>query len=55
MTLRLGIVVLYLLASAALAGEKPPVGPPWVRELAEAQADALAHKRPIFAYFTKTY
>ena len=54
MTLKTWLIVLCL-CSAVLAGETPPAGPPWMRDLAEAQADASAHRRPIFAYFTKTY
>ncbi len=49
-----GLCVLLALA-AARAGEPPPKGPPWLRELGEAQSDALKHRRPLFIYFTKTH
>jgi len=41
--------------SVAIAGsETPPEGPPWTRELAAAQTQAIRERRPIFAYFTKS-
>ena len=47
---------LLLLAGIASAGsETPPQGPPWLRDLAEAQALAEKTGRPIFVYLTKTY
>ncbi|MEW6284178.1 MAG: hypothetical protein AB1758_36530 [Candidatus Eremiobacterota bacterium] len=49
-------ILFLLLAAVAWAGsETPPKGPPWVRALDQAQAEALQHRRPIFLYFTKTY
>lgn len=55
-TLVLAALMLVLAAPAAWAGsETPPKGPPWVRDLAEAQALALKKDLPIFLYFTKTY
>ena len=35
--------------------ETPPEGPPWVRDLAEAQKTAIEKGVPIFVYLTKTY
>ena len=47
---------LLLLAGVAMAGsETPPQGPPWLRDLAEAQELAEKTGRPIFVYLTKTY
>ena len=49
-------LILALLAGAAVAGsETPPKGPPWQRDLAEAQKQALVEGKPLFLYFTKTY
>ena len=50
-------IALLLFAAAGFAGESenPPEGPPWKRDLLEAQKEALAKGRPIFFYFTKTY
>ena len=49
-------LLLTLLPTLALAGsETPPKGPPWQRDLIEAQKLALKKKVPIFVYFTKTY
>ncbi len=49
-------VLVLLAAGSALAGsETPPEGPPWVRDLAEAQKLALAKRVPIFVYLTKTH
>ena len=41
--------------SPARAAEPPPAGPPWARQLAEAQKTALDRGTPIFVYFTKKY
>ena len=55
-TLALAALLLVLCAPAARAGsDTPPEGPPWVRDLAQAQALALKKDLPIFLYFTKTY
>lgn len=35
--------------------KQPPIGPPWVRDLATAQEIALKSGLPIFVYSTKTY
>ncbi|MFK7821910.1 MAG: hypothetical protein AB8G99_24645 [Planctomycetaceae bacterium] len=35
--------------------KQPPIGPPWVRDLATAQRTALKLGRPIFLYSTKTF
>ena len=44
------------LTSLALAGsDTPPEGPPWERNLLEAQTKALERGVPLFVYFTKTY
>ncbi len=49
--------ILLVLGTSAWAGksETPPVGPPWVRDLARARAQALEKGLPLFMYFTKTY
>lgn len=50
------IMPLALCAAMAQAGsETPPKGPPWMRDLLEAQKDALLSGKPVFLYFTKTY
>ena len=50
------LLLVLLVPGAALAGsETPPAGPPWQRDLIEAQRLALEKKVPIFVYFTKTY
>ncbi len=36
-------------------GDTPPPGPPWKLSCREARLDALAHGRPVFVYFSKTY
>lgn len=55
-TLALFALILMFAAPSAHAGsETPPKGPPWVRDLAEAQDLALKKDLPIFLYFTKTY
>ena len=41
--------------TAPLPGDDPPPGLPWIRSYDEAKRDALAHRRPVFVYFTKTY
>lgn len=41
--------------ATAVPGEDPPPGPPWQLTYREARLDALAHGRPVFVYFTKTY
>jgi hypothetical protein len=52
----LAFVALAWLAVAATAGsETPPEGPPWTREFAAAQRDALKRGVPMFVYLTKTY
>jgi hypothetical protein len=52
---RLMILPLLLAAPAFAGSDTPPPGPPWVRELAAAQKDALARNVPIFVYLTKTH
>ena len=50
------ILPLLFVATACLAGsETPPAGPPWKRDILEAQAQALKEGKPVFFYFTKTY
>jgi hypothetical protein len=50
------MMALCLLGLWAHAGsETPPEGPPWVRDLHAARAQALKQGKPIFLYFTKTY
>jgi hypothetical protein len=50
------VIPILLLASATLAGsETPPEGPPWKRDILEAQELALKEGKPVFFYFTKTY
>jgi hypothetical protein len=51
------VLLAALLAGAAAAGESetPPEGPPWMRDLHDARAKALAEGKPLFLYFTKTY
>lgn len=46
---------LPLLAAIAPPGDTPPPGPPWLLSYREARLDALAHGRPVFVYFSKTY
>jgi len=44
------------MAATALAGsETPPEGPPWKRDLHEAQVEGIRHGKAIFVYLTKTY
>ena len=48
--------VLAVTVVLSLAGsETPPPGPPWLRTLPEAQAQALGEGKPIFVYLTKTH
>lgn len=47
--------LLSLIAIPAIPGDDPPPGPPWKLSYREARLDALAHGRPVFVYFTKTY
>ena len=49
--------ILGLLAGLAAAGDSatPPEGPPWKRDLLEAQKEGLREGKPVFFYFTKTY
>jgi hypothetical protein len=50
------LMIPLLVAAPAFAGsDTPPPGPPWVRQLAAAQKDALARNVPIFVYLTKTH
>lgn len=48
-------LLLFGAESARAGSETPPEGPPWVRDFAVAQRDALARGVPIFVYLTKTY
>jgi hypothetical protein len=36
-------------------GDDPPPGPPWKLTYRDACLDAIAHGRPVFVYFSKTY
>lgn len=49
------MVALIVLPAAPMRGDDPPPGAPWLRSYREAKLDALAHGRPVFVYFTKTY
>jgi hypothetical protein len=52
----LAAALIVSLASLASAGsDTPPEGPPWERDLLEAQTQALERGVPLFVYFTKTY
>ena len=42
-------------AAVPVRGDDPPPGAPWLRSYREAKRDALAHGRPVFVHFTKTY
>jgi hypothetical protein len=54
--LAMGAALAIACTGPARAGsETPPEGPPWVRELAAAQTQALAEGKAIFVYLTKTY
>jgi len=48
-------LLLFGAESARAGSETPPHGPPWVRDFAVAQRDALTRGVPIFVYLTKTY
>lgn len=50
-----GSLLLSLLPALLPFGDDPPPGPPWQLSYREARLDALAHGRPVFVYFTKTY
>jgi hypothetical protein len=50
------LAALWFAALDAFADSKtPPPGPPWKRDLLDAQSEALRTGKPIFLYFTKTY
>lgn len=51
----IALLFVFAVPDAWAGSETPPKGPPWVRDLAEAQALALKKDLPIFLYFTKTY
>ena len=54
MTNRIRATLVLLAAQfPATAAEPPPAGPPWFRQLADAQKTALDRGAPIFIYFTK--
>ena len=56
--IRMTLLTTLLLAAATTAfggSETPPEGPPWVRDLAEAQRQAVDKDLPIFVYLTKTF
>ncbi len=44
-----------VLVTAMAGSETPPEGPPWVRDFAAAQKQAIEREVPIFVYLTKTY
>jgi hypothetical protein len=48
-------LLLSLLPALLPFGDDPPPGPPWQLSYRQARLDALAHGRPVFVYFTKTY
>jgi hypothetical protein len=48
-------LLLCLLPAFAPPGDDPPPGPPWKLTYREACLDAIAHGRPVFVYFSKTY
>lgn len=54
-TLLTSALVLALAGTASAGSETPPEGPPWERNLLEAQVKALERGVPLFVYFTKTY
>ena len=56
-TLRIAVAAGLLAAGAAAwaGSETPPAGPPWKRDLVEAQREGLREGRPIFLYLTKTH
>ena len=49
------LLFVFAVPGAWAGSETPPKGPPWKRDLAEAQREALKKNVPIFLYFTKTY
>jgi hypothetical protein len=52
----LAFVFGLLASSVSLADSStPPQGPPWKRDFAAAQAEALEKGLPIFVYLTKTH
>lgn len=52
----LAVLVALVATDAAYAGsETPPEGPPWMRDIQEAQKSAIERKVPIFVYLTKTH
>jgi hypothetical protein len=55
MTIRIALLGALLALPAAAGSETPPAGPPWRRELLKAREEALAGRKPLFLYFTKTY
>ena len=48
-------LTLLALPAVPVRGDDPPPGAPWLRSYRAAKRDALAHGRPVFVYFTKTY
>ena len=42
-------------ANDAHSSKAPPKGPPWVTDFAQAREVAIAGRKPIFVYSTKTY
>lgn len=42
-------------ANDAHSSKLPPAGPPWMTDFAAARSQAIAAKKPIFVYSTKTY
>ena len=48
-------LLVVLLTSLVVAGEKLPAGPPWFQDFSKAHEKALADGKPMFLYFTKTY
>ena len=49
------LTVLLTAAHSRAGSETPPAGPPWVRDLAEAQVEGITAGKPIFLYMTKTH
>ena len=53
---QLAILLAVLPGAVAVAGsEQPPPGPPWQRDLAVAQQEAIEQGKAIFVYLTKTH
>ncbi len=51
-----GALLALAFAVPAQAGsETPPEGPPWKRDFAAAQKEALEKGLPLFVYLTKTF